>query len=50
MIYFNRIDGSEGADVNNTNTSKESSICYYWYFLDRGFKFQSDICNGSTMY
>ena len=25
--------------------SKECDICHYWYFLDKGFKFQRYICN-----
>ena len=45
MIYFHRIDASEGIDVNKTSTSKEFDIYHYWYFLNKGFKFQSNICN-----
>ena len=45
MIYFDRIDASEGIDVNKTSTSKEFDIYHYWYFLNKGFKFQSNICN-----
>ena len=26
--------------------SIECDICHYWYFLDKGFKFQLDVCNG----
>ena len=44
-LYFNRIDVSEGIEVNKANASKECIICYYWYFLDKGFKFQPDVCN-----
>ena len=29
-----------------TSESKECDICHYWYFLDKGFKFQPDVCNG----
>ena len=32
MLYFNRINASEGADVNNTSASKEHIICHYYYF------------------
>ena len=46
MLYYNIIDVSEGIDVNKTSSSKECNICRYWYFLDEGFKFQHDICNG----
>ena len=24
---------------------KSVDICHYWYFLDKGFKFQPDFCN-----
>ena len=34
MLYFERIDVSEVIDVNKTSASKESDICYYWYFLN----------------
>ena len=44
-LYFSRIDVSEGIDVNKTSKSKECNICHYWYFLDKGFKFQSYVCN-----
>ena len=33
-IFFDRIDVSEGIDVNKTSTSKECDICPYWYFLN----------------
>ena len=45
MLYFNRIDVSEGTDVNETSASKECDICHYWYFLDYSFKFQRNVCN-----
>ena len=37
MIEYERIDISEGIDVNKTNLSKECDICHYWYFKDIGF-------------
>ena len=46
MLYYDRIDVSEGIDVNKTSASKECIICHYWYFLDVGFKPQQDVCNG----
>ena len=45
-MYYDRIDSPEGIDMNTTNVSKECHICYYWYFLDEGFKFQPDVWNG----
>ena len=43
MLYYDRIDVSEG--INKTSASKEGDICHYWYFLNKGFKFQLDVCN-----
>ena len=45
MLYYDRIDVSEGIDVNKTSASKECDICHYWYFLNKGFKFQPYVCN-----
>ena len=45
MLYYERIDVSERIDINKTSASKESEICHYWYFLDKGFKFQPYVCN-----
>ena len=46
MLYFSRIDVSEGIDVNRTSRSKEFNIFHYWYFLDKGFKFQPNASKG----
>ena len=46
MLYYDRTDVSEGIDVHKTLESKECNICHYWYFLNKGFKFQLDVCNG----
>ena len=46
MLEYNRIDISEGIDVNKTNLSKECDICYYWYFKNIGFKYEKYLCNG----
>ena len=40
MLNYDRIDVSEGVDVNKTSASKECDICHYWYFLNYSFKFQ----------
>ena len=45
MLYYERIDISEGIDVNKTSESKEFDICHYWLFLDKWLKFQPDVCN-----
>ena len=46
MIEYERIDISEGIDVNNTNLSKECDICHYWYFKDIDLKHELYLCNG----
>ena len=43
MLHFNRIDFSEGIDVNKTSASKECDICHYRYFLNYSFKFQPNV-------
>ena len=45
MLYFNRIEASEGIDVNETIASKECDICHYWCFLNKDFKFEPNVCN-----
>ena len=45
MLYYDRIDVSEGTDVNKTSASKECNICQYWCFLNYGFKVQPNVCN-----
>ena len=45
MLEYDRKDISEGSDINKTNASKECEICLYWYFLDKGFKYQPCVCN-----
>ena len=44
MLCYNRINFSEGIDVNKTSESKERDICNNWYFLNKGFKFQPNEC------
>ena len=46
MLEYDRIDISEGIDVNKTNASEECDICQYWYFKDIGFKYEPYPCNG----
>ena len=45
MLYYDRIDISEGIDVNKTGASQECDICHYWYFLNYSLKFQPNVCN-----
>ena len=45
MLYVDRIDASEGIDVNKASASKEYDIFYYWYFLNCSFKLHPNVCN-----
>ena len=46
MLHYNKIDVSEGIDINKLNKSKECMICHYWYFKDIGYKYKPCVCNG----
>ena len=45
MLQYEKIDVSEGIDVNKTSASKECELCHYWFFKDIGFKFEEHVCN-----
>ena len=45
MLLYEKIDVSEGIDVNKTSASKECELCHYWFFKDIGFKFEERVCN-----
>ena len=45
MLYYDRINISEGIDLAKHNSSKKCMICRYWFF-NHGFKFQDYVCNG----
>ena len=47
MLEYNRIDLSEGIDVNrNTLKSKKCYLRGYWYFINKNFNYQKYMCNG----
>ena len=45
MLFCDRMDVSEGIDVNKRSEPKECKICHYWYFLNKSFKYQLSVCN-----
>ena len=45
MLYYDRIDVSEGIDVDKKSPLKECDICHCRYFLNYSFKFQPNVCN-----
>ena len=47
MLAYERIDISDGIDVNKAYKSKECMPCHYWYFLDKNFSYGPYLCDGS---
>ena len=45
MLRYQKIDVSEGIDINKKSASKECELCLYWFFKDIGFKFEEHVCN-----
>ena len=45
MLEYDRINFSEGIDVNKSNKSKECILCHYWYFLHKNFSYGSFLCD-----
>ena len=45
MLQYEKMDVSEGIDVNKTSLSKECELCHYWFFKDVEFKFEEHFVN-----
>ena len=46
MLQYERIDISEGIDLNNSDKSKECMTFHYWCFKDTDYKYKLHVCNG----
>ena len=47
MLEYDRIDISEGIDIKKCKeTSRECSLCKFYYFLDKNFSYGPYLCNG----
>ena len=47
MLEYDRIDISEGIDIKKCKeTSRECSLCKFYYFLDKNFNSGPYLCNG----
>ena len=44
-MRYQKIDTSEGIELDKTSASKECEVCQYWFFKDIVFKFQEHVCN-----
>ena len=48
MLEYDRINISEGIAINKCKeTSREGSLCKFYYFLDKNFKYGPYLCDGS---
>ena len=50
MLQYQKIDISEGIDLNETSASKECELCHYSFFKHIGFKFEEHVCNGDIFF
>ena len=46
MLEYERINISDGSDVDMSDKSKECVVCHYWYFLDKNFSYGLYLCDG----
>ena len=47
MLECDKINISEGTDINKCEeTSRECSLCKFYYFLDKSFKYGPYLCDG----
>ena len=47
MLEYDKINISEGTDINKCKeTSRECSLCKFYYFLDKNFKYGPYLCDG----
>ena len=46
MLEYEKIDVSEGIDVNKLRDTKKGELCHFWYFLDKDLHYQKYYCNG----
>ena len=46
MLAYERIDISDGINVNKSYESKECMFCHYWYFLNKNVSYGPYLCDG----
>ena len=46
MLKYDKIDITEGIDVDKTNKSRECMFCHYWYYLNKNFSYGPFTCDG----
>ena len=45
MLVYEKINISDGIDVDMSDKSKECMLCHYWYFLDKNFSYGPYLCD-----
>ena len=45
-LEYERIDISDGINVDMSDKSKKCMLCHYWYFLEKTFSYGPYLCNG----
>ena len=46
MLKYDKIDITEGIDLDKTNKSRECMFCHYWYYLNKNFRYRQFACDG----
>ena len=46
MLIYEKIDISDGIDVDMSDKSKECMLCHYWYFLNKSFSYRPYLYDG----
>ena len=46
MLKYDKIDITEGTDVDKTNKSRKCMFCHYWYYLNKNFSYDPFTCDG----
>ena len=45
MLKYDKIDVTEGIDLNKTNKSREFMFCHYCYYLNKNFSYGPFTCD-----
>ena len=46
MLKYDKIDITEGIDLNKTNKSRECMFCHHWYYQNKNFSYGPFTCDG----
>ena len=46
MLKYDKIDITEGIDVDKTNKSRECMFCHYWYYQNKNLSYGPFTCDG----